>query len=55
MVDKETIFKALIIYRMVDKDYLSKEQLSGINDFLENFTLDTLKVIADDMDIDYNA
>lgn len=53
MVDKEKIIKALIIHHMVDKDYLSKEQLSGINDFLEEFTLDTLKAIADDMDINY--
>ena len=53
MADKEKVIKALIIHHMVDKDYLSKEELSAINDFLEEFTLDTLKSMADDMDIDY--
>lgn len=48
----DRILKSLIILRMVDEDYLSQEQLSGINNFLEYFTIDTLKVIAKDLKIE---
>ena len=46
------IIQSLIIHKMVDEDYLSKEQLSGINNFLLDFSVDTLKVMARDLKID---
>ena len=49
MTDK--ILKALIIHHLVDEDYLSTEQLSGINNVLESFSTQTLKMICEDFRI----
>lgn len=50
---EDRILKALIIHHFVDEDYLNKEQLSGINNILEDFSSDTLKSICDDLQISY--
>ena len=47
----DRILKALIIHHLVDEDYLSKEQLSGINNVLESFSTQTLKMICEDFRI----
>lgn len=48
----DRILKALIIHHFVDDDYLSKEELAGVNNILESFTTKTLKMICEDLRID---
>ena len=46
------ILKALIIHDFVNQNYLSREQLSGVNNILESFSDETLKAICKDLRID---
>lgn len=46
------ILKALIIRDFVTQNYLSREQLSGVNNILECFCDETLKMICKDLQID---
>ena len=50
---KEEKIKEYIIKEIVDENVMSKENLKGINDFLDRLTLDTLKNIAKEVVIKY--
>lgn len=51
---EDNILKALIIKYLVNLDYLSKEQLSGINNILDDFDVKTLRLMCDDLSINYS-
>lgn len=46
------ILRALIIRDFVTQNYLNREQLSGVNNILESFCEETLKMICKDLQID---
>ena len=46
------ILRALIIRDFVGQNYLTREQLSGVNNILESFSDETLKAICIDLQID---
>ena len=46
------ILRALIIRDFVGQNYLTREQLSGVNNILESFSDETLKAICNDLQID---
>lgn len=46
------ILRALIIRDFVTQNYLTREQLSGVNNILESFCDETLKMICKDLQID---
>lgn len=48
----DKIIKALIIHHFVDEDYLSREELAGVNNVLESFSTETLKMMCEDLQID---
>ena len=51
---EDNILKALIIKYLVNENYLSKEQLSGINNILDDFDVKTLRLMCDDLSINYS-
>lgn len=51
---EDNILKALIIKYLVNQNYLSKEQLSGINNILDDFDVKTLRLMCDDLSINYS-
>lgn len=52
-MEEEEKIKAYIIKEIVDENVMSKENLKGINDFLDRLTLDTLKNIAEEVVTNY--
>ena len=46
------ILRALIIRDFVAQNYLTREQLAGVNNVLESFTTETLKMMCKDLQID---
>ena len=47
----EEKLKAYIIKDIVNRRIYEKKELDGINDFLDNFTEDTLKQICEELEI----